>query len=122
MKRIFLLFALLALVACSKSSTENKSYTIEYNVSYDAVISTKLTIFEYNDIGEKVGYHEWSEPIVGSSQKFSANLQTSKIKIYVKMQTKYKTFYYWVQQVFYMKGSDTRIVLAGTTVLGPDEP
>ncbi len=75
---------------------------------------------------EKVANNAISKATYGTSETFTANSRSVKVKIYVKMYAETSSVsprYYWVQQVFYLEeGGNIDILVEDTTTVGKLEP
>lgn len=118
------------LMSCDKTDPQvpDTTYTITANLtgpSSEYTIHHDLTIFEYNEEGEKVANNSM-EKIVTETKKFTANAQAVKVKVYIKMYGDISTIgtkYYWVQQVFYLEeGKNNDIKVDGHSIVGSKEP
>ena len=126
-KYLFLLIFALPFVfsSCSKNDDPKETtYTFSYNLPGYESVSTNITIFEYNQAGEKIANNSFDIPSSGIySKKFTANSMAEKVKVYVVMKAGTVTSNRWVQQVFYLTtGSNTDIEMTGSTKVGTSEP
>ena len=107
---ILLLMVTLILASCSKES-QPSSYTITNQTGIDGTVF----VHECTDAGETV-FIQNATIKNGSSKTFTANDKAVKVKIYIEDLDR------WVQQVYYLEGSDTKIVINGQTIVGRQEP
>ena len=133
MKKAFYLLVLLVLpftfISCGSDDDEPDftTYTINYNVDAESgSILIDVTLFEYNDAGEKVATNTITDIKKGTSRKFNASSIASKVKVYLKMYASSNssfTKYCWVQQVYYLEnGKNISIDITGETMTGNKEP
>lgn len=132
MHKKFLLFLLmflpLVLVSCgSDDEPDYSTYTLNYKlVDESNLVLVDVTLFEYNDAGEKVATNSVNDIKTGASRKFTANSRATKVKVYIKMYSSISSVsprYRWVQQVYYLEsGRNVNIDITGDTMLGNYEP
>lgn len=121
MKKILFLLAMLPMfifTACSSDDDNETTYTFNYQLEDNSLVKTECILFEYNSNGEKVVNHS-IDCYYGLSETITANENSEKVKVYVKMNSSNK----WVQQVFYLnKGGNIDITVTGETIIGTKEP
>ncbi|MDY3979929.1 MAG: hypothetical protein SOZ00_07900 [Tidjanibacter sp.] len=123
-KTIFIIYALLlcALVSCSKEERVT-TYTFKYNVYDISGVVVNITLFEYNDIGEKIGTNSIINCTYGTTKLFTAKHNAVKVKVYMNVTAGSSEIYKWVQQVYYLE-ADTNldIDIENDTMIGGSEP
>jgi len=127
---LVILIATTLMFSCQKVDTEKSTtYTIKMNMptaTADANVKYALTVFEYNEDGEKVANNSIDPALYGSSKTFTANSRSVKLKVHVKMyapSSAISPVYRWVQQVFYLEdGKNIDILLEDTTTVGNSVP
>lgn len=132
MQKKLLLFLLMFLpfflVSCgSDDEPDYSTYTLNYNLGEESsLVLVDVTLFEYNDAGEKVATNSIPDIKKGASRKFTASARAAKVKVYLKMYSNISTVtpkYLWVQQVYYLeKGRNVNIDITGSTMTGNYEP
>ena len=130
MKKILVLLISIIAIAftfssCSKED-DPSTYTLKWNVSPSSSVQFDVMLFEYTDIGEKIGQHSINQIQYGSQHKFTASSRAVKVKVYLKMyipsSSSVSPKYLWVQQVYYLNNGNTVIPIDGETVTGSSEP
>ncbi len=115
----FLLVSVLMLAGCSKEPLPKK-YSITNNITFGS--STKFTIFECNEIGDKI-YNAAETFSKGETKTFTAQDDAVKVKIYIKVESYFGNVTGYVQQVFYLQEGETKsIIIDGDTIIGSQEP
>lgn len=111
---MLIMSAFLCLTSCEKEE-DAREYSIVSNLDFSV---NKLTIFEYNEQGDRIYDHTINGVYKGSSYSFTAfNSYVTKVKIYVKDLDK------WVQRVYYLnENKKTIIQLDGNLYVGSKEP
>lgn len=108
----------------TEEETPHTRYVFSYkgdNPPQGTILS--VTLFEYNEIGEKIAQNHIAYCTNDSSQGFIANKNSLKVKVYIVMATNSKKDANWVQQVYYLeKGQMTNITVMGQTRIGKEEP
>ena len=131
MKRVlFLTLMSVVLMSCSKDDdgiTEDPKgidYLFKYEVNNVDRITIEITIFEYNNQGERIGYNTLSNCKKGDNKKFTSKIGAEKLKIQMKaIADDNVSSFFWVQQVYYLdKGKSNNITLTGDDMLGKNEP
>ena len=130
MKKLFGLMLLCATMFLSLSScsdddeVKETTYTLNYLANDPPEgVEFNLTLFEYNDIDERVGQNNIDDVRKGYSETFVAGKNSKKVKVYIT--TKYNSVsdYTWVQQVFYLElSSNIDINLTNDIRINKNEP
>lgn len=106
---LMLLFATTLFASCTKELSQ--SYTLTNRTGMDGTVY----VHECNDASETIKIQ--SAMIAnGASKSFVASENTVKLKLYIDELDK------WVQQVYYLEGDSTSIVIDGHTIVGRQEP
>lgn len=99
------------------------TYSIRYDVQTFDGLTVNLAIFEYNDNGEKIHHNIINNCRRGTQKSFAANDKTTKVKVYITVESNNATKSFWIQQVYYLnKDSENRITINDTTMTGTSEP
>lgn len=86
-------------------------------------ITTDITLFEYNDKGERVSQKHVKDCRKGHTETFKANFNSQKVKVYITNSKGSQSLYRWVQQVYYLeKGKNVSVAVTGETRIGTTEP
>ena len=129
----FFLLTIVALTICfsfsSCSKDDDDDTEVRYIVKIDdsigstSVINVDLTMFEYNNNGEKINSQVWKAVKGGESKEFIANPTTVKVKVYLTLSSSLTSpSSKWAQKVYYLNEGTTIISIEGTTILGYNEP
>lgn len=117
----------LSFSSCSKDDDDDAE--VKYIVKIDddlgstSIIDVDLTMFEYNNNGEKINSQTWKTVKSGESKEFTANPSAVKVKVYLTLSsTLTSSSSKWVQKVYYLNEGTTIISIEGTSVLGYNEP
>ena len=115
--------------ACSKDDDEKeKVQDTTYTFSYTANdppkgFTTNITLFEYNEKGEQIVQNHVNNCKKGRSEKFTANTDSRKIKVYLVVTNGTQSVYNWVQQVYYLeKEKNIDVSVTGESRVGTKEP
>ncbi len=121
--------------SCSKDgpekATPQTTYTVVYNISDISTssisVTTDVTLFEYNEAGEKIGNNSMKSVHTGTTKTFTASKNAVKVKVYIDVEmsngTSTSSMKKWVQQVYYLEeGADIKIQLEDSTMIGNYEP
>jgi len=126
MKKVMCFLTIVALLCCSfqvKPVSQNRTYTIYYNVDPVKEVETKLVILEYNSKNEIVDSH-----IVDSCNTckkvitFTPNKMAEKIKIQSQMHIGTISRCKWIEKVFYIPDNTNKLYIDNYTACGSDEP
>lgn len=133
-KILYLILGIAALVSfssCSEKLEPEKltQYRLSLNISSitpTSAVKWDVTVYEYNEAGEKVANNSISKAVFGSNQTFTANSRAVKVKVYIKMYGENTTVapqYLWVQQVYYLEeGECIELSIDDHTKVGNKEP
>lgn len=139
MKKLFSMTLLLTAMfltfsACSSDDDESRERKEEvkdttYTFSFTADdpssqgITTDITLFEFNDKGERVDQKHVTNCRKGYRETFKANSRSQKVKVYITNSNGSQSVYRWVQQVYYLeKGKNVAVAVTGDTRVGTTEP
>jgi len=121
-----ILISLLFLFSCTKVEEEYipSTYTFKYSVNDYAGLSIDITLFEFNNLGEKIGTNSINNCKNGTMKTFTANKMAEKVKIFYILRTgTVSSTGKWVQQVFYLNKSDkATIEMTNNSIVGSNEP
>ena len=82
-----------------------------------------VTLFEYNELGEKIAQNHFNRCRKGYYHGYIANKNSLKVKVYLETTNGSKSDANWVQQVFYLeKGNRIEITVTGESRIGKTEP
>lgn len=116
--------------SCSKDDEEKKeevqdtTYTFTYTADNPPQgISCNITLFEYNEKGERVAQNHVKNCRNGTSEGFVANRNSQKVKVYLVATNGTQSVANWVQQVYYLeKGKNAEVSVTGESMIGKTEP
>lgn len=115
--------------ACSsdddeKEEVQETTYTFTYTADNPPQgITANITLFEYNEKGERVGQKPVNNCRKGYSQNFTANANAQKVKVYLVATYGTQSVANWVQQVYYLeKGKNVNVAVTGDSRMGTTEP
>lgn len=114
--------------ACSsddeKEEVQDTTYTFTYTADNPPQgITANITLFEYNEKGERVGQNHVNNCKKGHSQSFTANENAQKVKVYLVATNGTQSVANWVQQVYYLeKGKNVNVAVTGESRMGTTEP
>ena len=115
--------------ACSKDDDEKeKVQDTTYTFSYTANdppkgFTTNIPLFEYNEKGEQIVQNHVNNCKKGRSEKFTANTDSRKIKVYLVVTNGTQSVYNWVQHVYYLeKEKNIDVSVTGESRVGTKEP
>ena len=124
--------ASLSLFSCEKIVPEPEPEPTTYTVKMQLSVATStasakvdITVFEYNEAGEKIASNSMNEVTVGDSRTFTANSRSVKVKLHVRMYSTATSYSksYWVQQVYYLEPEgNIDVIFKDDTKLGSNEP
>lgn len=134
MKKLFNLlllctFCLAIFSSCSKddeASLDEKETT--YTFFYSAIdipdgFDLDITLFEYNENNERVSQKNINSVHQGYSEKYVADKNATKVKVYMEMSKDGFSVYDWVQQVYYLEiGGNINIDITNDIRVGKKEP
>lgn len=129
----FFLLTIVALTICfsfsSCSKDDDDDTEVRYIVKIDdsigstSVINVDLTMFEYNNNGEKINSQVWKAVKSGESKEFIADPSTVKVKVYLTLSSALtSSSSKWVQKVYYLNKGTTIISIEENSLLGYNEP
>lgn len=107
-----------------KQETKDTTYTFTYTADNPPQgITANITLFEYNDKGERVSQNAVNNVRKGHSQNFKANVNAQKVKVYLVATNGSQSEANWVQQVYYLeKGKNVEVAVTGSMRIGKTEP
>ncbi len=117
--------------ACSSDDDEKKEEVVDttYTFTFTADdpsamgITTDITLFEYNDKGERIAQNHVKNCRKGHKENFKANERAQKVKVYITNTKGSQSIYQWVQQVYYLeKGKNVEVAVTGQSRIGTTEP
>lgn len=108
------------LSSCSKE--EEKYYTIYYDIISGYKCDVDMTIYEYNEKGEKINSHIWNNVEGEEEMTFTASSKAVKVKIHLDMVYTKERIKQWVQQVYYLEKNNTDIHITYKTPMADLEP
>lgn len=134
MKKLFSMTLLLTAMfltfsSCSKDDDEeiemvDTSYMFTYTGENPPDgFSLNVTLFEYNELGEKIAQNHYIRCRKGYYRGYFANKNSVKVKVYIETTNGSKSDANWVQQVFYLeKNNRIEITITGESRIGKTEP
>ncbi len=134
MKKLFSMTLLLTAMfltfsSCSKDDDEeiemvDTSYLFTYTGENPPDgFSLNVTLFEYNELGEKIAQNHYIRCRKGYYRGYFANKNSVKVKVYIETTNGSKSDANWVQQVFYLeKNNRIEITITGESRIGKTEP
>ncbi len=133
MKKLFSMMLLctailFSLSSCSDDEEDLNPQSTTYTFLYSATtppegIDLDVTLFEYNSINEIVSQKSIKKCVQGYSEKFTADNNTQKVKVYLVATNGKQSVANWVQKVYYLtKGKNSQVVVSGDLRIGKIEP
>lgn len=119
--------------ACSSDDDEKQeeekvqdtTYTFSFTADDPSAqgITTNITLFEYNEKGERIAQNHVNDCRKGRKENFKANEKSQKVKVYITNTKGSQSVYQWVQQVYYLeKGKNVSVAVTGESRIGKNEP
>ena len=107
-----------------KEKVQDTTYTFSYTANDPPKgFTTNITLFEYNEKGEQIVQNHVNNCKKGRSEKFTANTDSRKIKVYLVVTNGTQSVYNWVQQVYYLeKEKNIDVSVTGESRVGTKEP